>query len=104
MTTAEYAADLTRRYSSFLNAPAEQKLVKVVTGPSANLPATAAYTETMTKNAVGLLGQPNFEALSLHYYTRPIRMGWAPRRLSAPQDSPRTNCRIFCVVPDGGRR
>jgi alpha-N-arabinofuranosidase len=72
MMRAEYAADVTRRYSSFLNARAEQNLVKVATGPSANEPETAAYTETMMKNGVGLFRRPSFQALSFHYYTFPI--------------------------------
>jgi alpha-N-arabinofuranosidase len=75
---AEYAADVTRRYSSFLNSRAEQDLVKVATGPSANEAATADYTETMMKNGVGLGGRPSFQALSLHYYTFPI-----PRRAAS---------------------
>ncbi|MGA2562152.1 MAG: alpha-L-arabinofuranosidase C-terminal domain-containing protein [Steroidobacteraceae bacterium] len=78
MMRADYAADVTRRYSSFLNARAEQNLVKVATGPSANEPATADYAETMMKNGLGLFGRPGFQALSLHYYTFPI-----PRRAAS---------------------
>jgi alpha-L-arabinofuranosidase len=70
MMRAEYAVDVTRRYSYFLNPfPGQDKLIKVASGPTANLPGYEAFTETMMKDAKTLFGNFAFQALSLHYYT-----------------------------------
>jgi alpha-N-arabinofuranosidase len=67
----EFAADVTRRYSTFLQAPTGQELVKVASGPSANFgdDGYTGFAEAMMKDS--LPGEA-FQALSLHYYSWPI--------------------------------
>jgi len=70
---AEYAADETRRYATFIKAPKDTRILKIASGANSG---DVAWTETMireTKNQV--------DGLSLHYYTVPG--GWPPSRDSA---------------------
>ncbi|MCW1428962.1 alpha-N-arabinofuranosidase [Novosphingobium sp. JCM 18896] len=67
---AEYAADVTRRYATFVKAPAGTKITKIAAG--ANV-ADYDWTEAMMKIAAGQL-----DAVSLHYYVHPAG-GWPPR-------------------------
>lgn len=73
---AEYAADLYRRYQTFVKAPPEQKIIKVA--PGANV-ADYEWTEAMMK-----IGGKFMDALSLHYYTIPG--DWPPRSSSTDFD------------------
>lgn len=66
---AEYAADLTRRYATFIKAPANTRILKIAAGANVD---DYNWTETMMKVAAGQI-----DALSLHYYTIPG--GWPPR-------------------------
>ncbi len=66
---APYAADVTRRYATFIKAPAGTRILKVASGANAD---DYEWTETMIRDAAGQI-----DALSLHYYTVPG--GWAPR-------------------------
>ncbi|MGK2908470.1 MAG: alpha-N-arabinofuranosidase [Sphingobium sp.] len=66
---AEYAADLTRRYATFIKAPKDTKILKIAAGANVD---DYNWTETMMKVASGQV-----DALSLHYYTIPG--GWPPR-------------------------
>ena len=62
--TAGYAADLFKRYATFVNpASGAPDFVKVAAGPS---DADYAWTDTLMRNAAKQLG-----AISLHYYTLP---------------------------------
>ena len=65
----DYAADVTRRYSTFVKAPAGTRVLKIASGANVD---DYAWTETMMKVAAGQV-----DALSLHYYTVPG--GWPPR-------------------------
>lgn len=65
----EYAADLTRRYATFIKAPKDTKILKIAAG--ANV-ADYKWTETMMQQVT-----EQVDALSLHYYTVPG--GWPPR-------------------------
>jgi alpha-N-arabinofuranosidase len=66
---AEYAADVTRRYATFIKAPAGTKILKIASGANVD---DYNWTETMMKVA-----GDKVDALSLHYYTVPG--GWPPR-------------------------
>ena len=66
----EFAADMTRRYSTFIKVPEGTQLLKVASG--ANV-ADYGWTETMMKVAGNQV-----DGLSLHYYTIP-QGGWPPR-------------------------
>ncbi|RST32242.1 alpha-N-arabinofuranosidase [Sphingomonas ginkgonis] len=66
---AEYAADVTRRYATFIKAPANTQIAKVASGANTD---DYNWTETIIRNAAGQI-----DALSLHYYTVPG--GWPPR-------------------------
>ena len=66
---AEFAADLTRQYATFVKAPAGTKIVKIASGANTD---DYAWTETFMQKARGQI-----DALSLHYYTVP--QGWPPR-------------------------
>ena len=66
---AEYAADETRRYATFVKAPADTHILKIASGANVD---DYAWTETMMRVAAGQV-----DALSLHYYTIPG--GWPPR-------------------------
>ncbi|CAN5248299.1 alpha-L-arabinofuranosidase C-terminal domain-containing protein [soil metagenome] len=65
----EYAADLTRRYATFIKAPAGTKILKIASGANVD---DYKWTETMIQQVAGQV-----DALSLHYYTIPG--GWPPR-------------------------
>ena len=65
----EYAADLTRRYATFVKAPAGTRILKVASGANVD---DYRWTETMVREAAGQI-----DAMSLHYYTVPG--GWPPR-------------------------
>ncbi|MET0238335.1 MAG: alpha-L-arabinofuranosidase C-terminal domain-containing protein [Sphingobium sp.] len=65
---AEYAADLTRRYATFIKAPKDTRILKIAAGANVD---DYNWTETMMKVAAGQV-----DALSLHYYTIPG--GWPP--------------------------
>ncbi|HEX8556050.1 MAG TPA: alpha-L-arabinofuranosidase C-terminal domain-containing protein [Sphingomonas sp.] len=65
----EYAADLTRRYATFVKAPAGPRIVKIAAGANVD---DYRWTETFIREAAGQI-----DALSLHYYTVPG--GWPPR-------------------------
>ena len=71
---AEYAADVTRRYSTFIKAPANTRILKIASGANID---DYKWTETMMREAIGQV-----DALSLHYYTVP---GEWPPRASATQ-------------------
>ncbi len=71
---AEYAADLTRRYATFVKAPQGTRVLKIAAGANVD---DYNWTETMMKVAAGQI-----DALSLHYYTIP---GSWPPRASATQ-------------------
>ena len=66
---AEYAADLTRRYATFVKAPRDTHILQVASGANVD---DFAWTETMMKVA-----REQVDGLSLHYYTIPG--GWPPR-------------------------
>ncbi len=66
---AEYAADLTRRYATFIKAPAGTKIMKIAAGANVD---DYKWTETLIAQAAGQI-----DAMSLHYYTVPG--GWPPR-------------------------
>jgi alpha-N-arabinofuranosidase len=69
---AEYAADLHRRYQTFIKTPPEQHVQKVAAGANVD---DYHWTEVFMREA---RNQTN--ALSLHYYTIPG--GWPPQRSS----------------------
>ena len=66
---AEYAADVTRRYSTFIKVPSGTRTLKIAAGANSQ---DYNWTEVMMREAAGQL-----DALSLHYYTVPG--GWPPR-------------------------
>lgn len=74
---AEYAADLTRRYATFIKAPADTKILKVASGANVD---DYKWTETMVREAKGQV-----DGLSLHYYTVPG--DWPPRADSVTFDA-----------------
>jgi alpha-N-arabinofuranosidase len=69
---AEYAADLHRRYQTFVKAPAGQKIMKVAAGANGD---DYHWTEVFMREA-----RNHTDALSVHYYTVPG--SWPPRRSS----------------------
>ena len=66
---AEYAADLTRRYATFIKAPAGTRILKIAAGANVD---DFNWTETIIRHAAGQI-----DGMSLHYYTIPG--GWPPR-------------------------
>ncbi|MAF29685.1 MAG: alpha-N-arabinofuranosidase [Croceicoccus sp.] len=66
----EYAADVTRRYATFIKAPADTKILKIAAGANND---DYNWTETMVRVAGNML-----DGLSLHYYTLP-EGGWPPK-------------------------
>jgi alpha-L-arabinofuranosidase len=66
---AEYAADTNRRYSTFVNAPADMSMIKVASGPTGSRPDTYDFAEIMMREGGRL------QAMSLHYYTAPMLRG-----------------------------
>ncbi|UKE74463.1 alpha-N-arabinofuranosidase [Xanthomonas graminis] len=69
---AEYAADVYRRYQTFVKAPADQKIMKIAPGPNEG---DYHWTEVMMREATKFM-----DGMSLHYYTVPG--GWPPRASS----------------------
>lgn len=67
---AEYAADVTRRYATFIKAPNGTKILKVAAGANVD---DYNWTEVMMREAADQL-----DGVSLHYYTLP-RGGWPPK-------------------------
>src|SRR3569623_281108 len=59
----EYAADVTRRYATFVHAPAGQKIMRIASGAS---DSNYGWTETMVREA-----GPMIDGLAMHYYTVP---------------------------------
>ncbi|WP_149196158.1 alpha-N-arabinofuranosidase [Luteimonas suaedae] len=68
----EYAADLHRRYQTFVKAPHDQELVKVAAGANSD---EYNWTEVMMREA-----GDHMDALSVHYYT--VVGDWPPRGFS----------------------
>ena len=66
----EYAADVTRRYATFVKAPEGTRILKIASGANVD---DYNWTETMMKVAA-----PVLDGLSLHYYTLP-EGGWPPK-------------------------
>ena len=66
---AEYAADLTRRYATFIKAPAGTRIMKIAAGANVD---DYNWTDTLARMAAGQI-----DGMSLHYYTVPG--GWPPR-------------------------
>ncbi|MCQ8278701.1 alpha-N-arabinofuranosidase [Acetobacteraceae bacterium KSS8] len=60
---AGYAADLTRRYATFLKVPDSMHALKIASGPYGD---DTAWTETMMRHA-----SDQIDGLSLHFYTMP---------------------------------
>jgi len=46
----EYAADINRRYSTFVNAPASMGMIKVASGPTGSRPEYVSWAEDMMKD------------------------------------------------------
>ncbi|NKJ41299.1 alpha-L-arabinofuranosidase C-terminal domain-containing protein [Novosphingobium sp. SG720] len=65
----EYAADETRRFATFIKAPAGTRVLKIASGPNVD---DYNWTETVMR-----LAGDQIDGLSLHYYTVPG--GWPPR-------------------------
>jgi alpha-L-arabinofuranosidase len=65
----EYAADINRRYSTFINAPASMGMIKVASGPTGSRPDYLEWAEDMMKDGGHL------QAMSFHYYTVPKDRG-----------------------------
>jgi alpha-N-arabinofuranosidase len=86
LMTPQYAADLTRRFSAFVNYTEFQRshrnFYKIASGPTGNFPQLEEYTDTMMKNNPSIIGFPAFDALSLHYYT------WITDKDGAPSFRP----------------
>lgn len=59
----EYAADLTRRYSTFVKVPAGQSVMKIASGAN---DMDLNWTKTMMERAGG-----HFDGIGVHYYTIP---------------------------------
>lgn len=72
----EYAADVTRRYATFIKAPAGTKVEKIAAGANTD---DVEWTETFMR-----LASKQIDALSLHYYTVPG--GWPPRASASEFD------------------
>lgn len=68
----EYAADLHRRYQTFVKSPPDQKIQKIGSGANSK---DYHWTEVMMREA-----GKTMDALSVHYYTVPG--GWPPRASS----------------------
>ncbi|MAW98871.1 MAG: alpha-N-arabinofuranosidase [Sphingomonas sp.] len=59
----EYAADVTRRYSTFIRVPQGEKIMKVASGANSD---DYNWTDVMMKKAAN-----TFDAIGVHYYTVP---------------------------------
>lgn len=60
---AEYAADVTRRYATFIKAPAGQSILKIASGANTD---DYHWTDVMMRDAGTMI-----DGISLHYYTVP---------------------------------
>ena len=60
----EYAADVTRRYSTFLKPGGGQRVMKIASGPNVD---DTNWTEVMMREAGGA-----FDGIGMHYYTIPF--------------------------------
>jgi alpha-N-arabinofuranosidase len=60
---AEYAADVTRRYSTFVKAPAGQKILRIASGASGS---NYNWTEVLMREAGSTI-----DGIGVHYYTLP---------------------------------
>ena len=58
---AEYAADVTRRYSTFVKAPSDQRIMKIASGASSD---DYNWTEVLMREAGGQI-----DGIGVHYYT-----------------------------------
>jgi len=67
---AEYAADVTRRYVTFIKAPAGTKILKIAAGANSD---DYNWTDTLMR-----LAGDQLDGLSVHYYTFPMG-GYPPR-------------------------
>lgn len=67
---AEFAADETRRFATFVKAPAGTKIVKIAAGANVD---DYGWTDAMMRVAGNFI-----DGLSLHYYVHPAG-GWPPR-------------------------
>ncbi len=65
----DYAADETRRFSTFIKVPAGQKVLKIASGANAD---DYNWTEVMMRKAAG-----SFDGIGAHYYTIPY--DWAKK-------------------------
>ena len=74
---AEYAADETKRYATFIVAPEGTKILKIASGANSD---DYNWTETMMRDAAGQI-----DGVSLHYYSLPGG-GWPPRASSTEFD------------------
>jgi alpha-L-arabinofuranosidase len=74
----EYAADLFRRYQTFVKVPAGETLLKIAPGASSD---DYHWTEVMMREAGKYM-----DGLSLHYYTVPGGGTWPPRASSTDFD------------------
>lgn len=74
---AEYAADVYRRYQTFVKSPADQTTLKIASGPSGD---DYHWTDVMMREAGKFM-----DGLSLHYYTVPGG-GFPPRNSSTDFD------------------
>ena len=72
----EFGADETRRYATFVKAPAGTRILKIASGANTD---DYTWTETMIRETAGRI-----DALSLHYYTVPG--GWPPRESASQFD------------------
>ena len=59
----EYAADVTRRYATFVKAPADQKIMKIASGANVD---DYHWTDVMMRETSKMI-----DGISLHYYTFP---------------------------------
>jgi alpha-N-arabinofuranosidase len=75
---AEYAADVTRRYSTFVKVPAGVRIRKAASGPNSE---DYHWTEVMMRDA----GR-SFNAIGLHYYT--ITRNWQRKGSATQFDEP----------------
>ena len=74
---AEYAADLYRRYQTFVKVPAGQTMLKIAPGANGD---DYHWTEVMMREAGKLM-----DGLSMHYYT--VAGGWPPSQSSTDFDN-----------------
>jgi alpha-N-arabinofuranosidase len=74
---AEYAADVNRRYSTFVDAPPDMHMIKVASGPTGQRTDYPEFATAMMRDGGRL------QAMSLHYYTFPMIPGPGGTRVRA---------------------